>query len=504
MHRFELANLIPLLLGSLVLTGEMKAVAAEAEYKPADQNYYLRAAVLKADPAAVIFRAGDYRQENDSYLVKTHGKAPREVYVEVVKDWLEPVTPPSMPDSLGLEPDVMQIREPQGDVQVAPPNNPTGFVPATEGMPIANGSVIKTGANGTAAVLFGGIDSARLTPNSEALVQQTVMPELRSTRIDLKSGVVFSKVGFRPGAKQDFQVHTPFGIAFAKGTDFVCATLPDRTDVWVAQGTVVLQQPNGQAAGVVKSTGTGTLKVMRFPPIKDAQLALVATTQTLTLALDFIPTVNLKLKTLHDQTAQGVAMTKEEIKYLSYMKHVPVLLRLALVEPPTTPTPSVAPTVPPPAPAPMLKPSTPALLSPPVFPPPMPIKTDTSAAPRAEIAVPDPATTTTAVPPVAPIQKTAPQTLTVTVLSDGSIHFEGAQLSSGHLERRLAQIVKDSPECSVVVRGSQQEQASRIRTVIAMCHVAKIQDVTVAAPDSTSNLDLENAASPSSSRKTSP
>jgi hypothetical protein len=199
-------------------------------------------------------------------------------------------------------------------------------------------------------VLFGGIDSARFVPGSEAMVQQTVMPELRSTRVDLRTGAAFSKVGMRPGEKQDYEVHTPFGVASARGTDFVCVTLPDRTDVWVAQGTVELDQPTGELVGTVKSSGKGTLQIIRFPVIDDARAAMMATAETMTAAMNFIPTVNLKVKTLHDQMAQGVQLTPQEKKYLSLMKHVPCLLRLELVEPPPAP-------VPPPKPVTVISPS---------------------------------------------------------------------------------------------------------------------------------------------------
>ena len=329
------------------LTAE-SAGAKEAEYKQSGPEFYLRASVLKADPAAVILDAGSFRKEGDSYFVGGLRRPHQEIYMMVTREWLEPITPPNMPASLGVPPDVMQIREPQGDVEVAPPDNPTSFKPATEAMPIANGSIVKTGTDGTAAVLFGGINSARFTPNSQATVQQAVTPDLRSTRIDLTAGAAFSKVGLRPGEKQDYQVHTPFGVAAARGTDFVCVTLPDRTDVWVAQGTVQFDQPNGQTVGTVKSAGKGPLQIIRFPVIDDPHQAMMATSQTMTMAMNFIPMVNLKVKTLRDQIAQGVKMTPQEKKYLSLMKHVPCLIKLALVEPPPPPPPPKPVVVPPP------------------------------------------------------------------------------------------------------------------------------------------------------------
>jgi len=343
--RYTLALLLTILLiGS--------AAAKPAEYKRADSNFYWKGDVLKAEPTAVIIPAGNYIQKGDSYTIPGHANAPKEVYIQVVNDWVEPITPPDMPASLGVAPDAMQIREPQGDVQVALPSAPANFTKATEGMPIPNGSVIKTGADGTAAVLFGGVNSARLTPNSQAAVQQTVTSQLRSTEVDLTAGAVFSKVGLRPGEKQDYQVHTPFGVAAAKGTDFVSVAMPARTDVWIAQGVVQLNQTDGKLVGTVTSEGTGPLKIIRFPVMTDMHQSMMASAETMTTAMNFIPMVNVKVKALREQMAKGVTLTPHQKEYLGRIKKVPCLIKLALVEPPAPPAAVPAPK-PAPAPAPV-------------------------------------------------------------------------------------------------------------------------------------------------------
>jgi hypothetical protein len=366
MHAFARSSLLALALFVVSATAWGKPAPAPAEYKAADTNFYLRSSVLKTEPNALIFTAAELQQKGDSYFVHLH-KPPPSIYVEIKRDWLEPVTPPSMPDSLGIAPDVMQLRELQGDVQIELPASPLSFVPGTEEMPIPNGTVIKTGANGTVAILFGGVDSARLTPNSEAVVEQTLTPKLRSTMVEIKSGAVFSKVGLRPNEKQNYQVHTPYGVAAARGTDFVAVVLPDRTDVWVAQGTVRFDQPNGETVGTVKSAGTGTLQIVRYPVITDPRAAMMATAQTMTMAMNFIPTVNLKIKALQDQVAQGLKMTPRERLYLSLMKHVPCLIKLALVQPAATLSPpaekpasakAVAPPIPTPSASAPLNPAT--------------------------------------------------------------------------------------------------------------------------------------------------
>jgi hypothetical protein len=52
------------------------------------------------------------------------------------------------------------------------------------------------------------------------------------------------------------------------------------------------------------------------------------------MAMDFIPMVDLKIKTLRDQMAQGMKPTPREKMYMSLMKRVPCLIKLALVPPP--------------------------------------------------------------------------------------------------------------------------------------------------------------------------
>jgi len=379
---------------SLIGPALTKASAKDIEYKRTDTNFYWKGDVLKAEPAAVIIPAGNYIQKGDTYTILGRQKASKEVYIQVVNDWVEPITPPDMPASLGVAPDAMQIREPQGDVQVALPSAPADFTKATEGMTIPNGAVIKTGADGTAAVLFGGVNSARLIPNSQAAVQQTVTPQLRSTEVDLTAGAVFSKVGLRPGEKQDYQVHTPFGVAAAKGTDFVSVALPARTDVWIAQGIVQLNQPDGKVVGTVSSEGAGPLKIIRYPVMTDVHQAMMASAETMTAAMNVIPMINMKVKALHDQMAKGMTMSPRQKEYLSRIKKVPCLIKLALVEPPAPPTP------PPLAPKPKLTPA-----------PPVKVKAKAPApAPEVKPAVPVDSTSTAPIPSIKATVTMTPRT----------------------------------------------------------------------------------------------
>jgi len=309
-----------------------------------------------------------------------------------------------MPASLGVPPDEMQIREPQGDVQAALPSAPANFVPVTDGMTLPNGAVVKTGADGTAAVLFGGVDSARLMPNSEAAVQQTVTAQSRSAEVDLTSGGVFSKVGTQIGVKGDYSVHTPCAAAVAQGGDFVTLATHNRTDVWVAQGTVQLVPVPGSVSKndlVATSDGISALKLIRFPQISDPHLAMMADEETLTAILNFIPLANQKIKALRDKMANGVTLTANEQNYLNRIKSVPCLIKLAFVKPPAS------------APAPAVV-ATPIA---PVAPPTPPVEPVVTPAPAAV------STTTAASVPPSPAK---PKPIRAVVRVDGKINFQGA------------------------------------------------------------------------------
>ena len=304
------------------------------QYKRADANFYARGDVLKADPGAVILPPTAFAVNGDIYTYTPKKKPQKTVYIEAPIDWVEPITPPDMPASLNIAPDAMQIREPQGDVEVALPNAPTAFAPATNGMILPNGAVVKTGANATAAILFGGVDSARLMPDSEAAVQQAVASTSRAAEVDLTAGGVFSKVGTQVGVEGDYQVHTPYGAVLAQGGDFATYTTANRVDVWVSQGAVELLQPDGKKFGTASGDGTGPLKLIRYPGIADSAESLKADVDSLTSILNFIPVANQKLAALHAKAAQGTALTPNEQAYQQRIKQVPALIKLAIEVPP--------------------------------------------------------------------------------------------------------------------------------------------------------------------------
>jgi biopolymer transport protein ExbD len=308
--------------------------ANAVQYKRADAKFYARGDVLKANPDALILPTTAFAQNGDIYTYTPTKKVPKFVYVEAPNDWVEPITPPDMPASLNIAPDAMQVREPHGDVQVAMPNAPTNFTPAADGEPLPDGAVIKTGANSTAAILFGGVASARLMPNSEAAVQQAVASTSRAVEVDLTTGGVFAKVGTQVGVSNQFQVHTRNGTAQAAAGDFATFTTADRTDVWVSQGALELLAPDGKKFGSVTADGTGPLKLIRYPAIASQAQSQQADAESLTAIMNFIPMANQKLAALHQKSAAGVPLSANEQAYLQRIKQVPALLKLELIAPP--------------------------------------------------------------------------------------------------------------------------------------------------------------------------
>ncbi len=338
----------------LALLSAEAASAAETqtEYKQADTSYYLRGEVFAADPAAPVIAPEAATNVGGTYLIATRGQAPRYVYLPETHDWIEPITPPSEPASLNIAPTAMQVREPQGTVQVALPTAPADFRDVDPGTPVPNGSTLRTGDSGSVAVLFGGVDSVRLAPNTLATVQMKVAGGLRDVEVDVRGGMVFSKVGARVGERQHYAVHTPFGDATAHGTDYVTVVYPQRTDVWVAQGTVELKAPDG-ASQVTASSGHEPLKVMRYPAPRDPATGLAESAESLTALLNFIPMANRKLAALNERRTRGAELTPQEKDYVGRIRQVVALIRLADVHAVPEPLPvakAVVPTTPPVAP----------------------------------------------------------------------------------------------------------------------------------------------------------
>ncbi len=179
--------------------------------------------------------------------------------------WSEPVTPPNAKDLPSIATDEIKLLEVKGNVTVTMPNT-TAEVPATSGMTIPSGATVKTGNDGSAAAYLGGVNSARLMPQTEGSINQTVANNKRETLIDLKNGVVFANVGRKPGETQDFKVKTPSGVAAAKGTAFVVKAQGNQLFVATLVGQTSVSDSNGNFIGNSTPSGPGTPGIVTNQP----------------------------------------------------------------------------------------------------------------------------------------------------------------------------------------------------------------------------------------------
>jgi hypothetical protein len=305
---------------------------AQYPYRP-DTRVWLESDVKAVHPDAVIVREGNYVSlDNGIYLIARQGEPPQSVFVEKSGDWLEPVTPPDKADAIAIEPDQIKVIDIDGTVTVSTPDQPDLYKSVDEGTVVPSGSRIRTGPASSAAFFIGGVSSARFTPNSQGGVTQEITAGQRNTTVTLDTGAVFSKVGKRVDEKQDYKVRTPTAVAAARGTDFVTVQLPDRTDVWIAEGMVELMDADGQPLGMISADQAGGLKIIRTTQTTTAQATADANSGTMGAAVAFIPTVNRKLNALRAKQAVGDKLTPEEDAYLARIKRITWLVEARQVD----------------------------------------------------------------------------------------------------------------------------------------------------------------------------
>jgi len=185
--------------------------------------------------------------------------------------WAEPVTPLHGPPPQ-VASDQMMLVEVHGPVTIKAPDGSTST--GTNGTIVPSGATVSTAEDASAAVFMGGINSARLLPQSEASVTQNLDGTVRKTRIDLHKGSVFSRVGRRTGETEDYKVHTPQGVAAAHGTAF------DTSIVTSGGTTFTLCFVEN---GVVKLTDASGAHSFTITPESGDQIAF-ASTPTVSLA----------------------------------------------------------------------------------------------------------------------------------------------------------------------------------------------------------------------------
>ena len=106
----------------------------------------------------------------------------------------------------------------RGLVEYAGPGH-DDFQRLTRGMRIRMGSTVKTGNDGTAVIVTVPGAVCRISPDS-TVIFSTLKPSKRKSRatLDVLDGSVTALIDRdRPG-KTDFRIHTPHGVAAARGT----------------------------------------------------------------------------------------------------------------------------------------------------------------------------------------------------------------------------------------------------------------------------------------------
>jgi hypothetical protein len=184
--------------------------------------------------------------------------------------WSEPVTSPDG-TSPQVSPDEMKLVEVHGSVSVQTADG--DFRDGSEGMVIPSGSMVSTADGSSAAVFIGGVDSARLLPDSGVKVSERMNGTVRHTSLNIEKGTVFSRVGRRPGETQNYEVQTPQGVAAARGTEFADHLGNGHHYVFVEKGTVDLFMKHVFFEALTGQGGSG-IGMGAMPPADDSNEVL--------------------------------------------------------------------------------------------------------------------------------------------------------------------------------------------------------------------------------------
>lgn len=295
----------------------------------------LQADVLELDPQAPIIRPLDYIQRGETFLVpRSSPVTAPEAWVQQLADWVEPVTAidGTLPE---IGPEDMLLVETFGYVSKSLPGKK-----ATYGKPLTanpqdalpNGARLTSREGASVAVLIGGLISVRLGENSSIRLNHRVVgspgKQIWTTSVELEKGYVFCKIGKATGIETRFSVRTPQGRAIAQGTDFVVRLAAERLAVGVAKGTVSLQDSTGKPVGSATSTQKASLRILHLPALADPMQRMTANSEFLRQLLEFIPQLNLKVKSLRLQLENGTPLNSIQENYLDRISKISYLRRV--------------------------------------------------------------------------------------------------------------------------------------------------------------------------------
>ncbi len=218
--------------------------------------------------------------------------------------WLEPRLPHPAANANNVVLSIVQ----QG-VSISRDGAPTA--PAAAGETIDSKTTIRAG-EGWAALTVGGVDTLHLLPGTEVSIEFEPSPSAPRTRVNLKSGGVFSRIKRRGDSPPDYKIVTPKGISGARGTDFVTLALPDRIEVWIAEGIVDVFDPDGNKVGEVAAEDDKALKVFRHPALPSQAEIFEANAAIMTAAINFIQQANIVSAGIAEKRQSRIALTPEE------------------------------------------------------------------------------------------------------------------------------------------------------------------------------------------------
>ncbi len=305
------------------------AEPANLWYRQAPEGpFALLADVRASDLSAIILRPGEAKQDGDRWQLTALPPGPDAVWLEESHDWIEPLTSADPAKRVKVKPGEMRVVDTHGEAWVRTAESLDKGATARKGALFAEGAILSTGGNGSAAVMLGGFCSVRLAPSSEAKIQMQVAGGKRTIRVELIQGAAFCKVGRRTGEVQDFQVRTSFGTATADGTDFAVVQFPQRTEVWVVEGKVSVSDGSCDAFVVAPHDGVPGVERTPFGRVDPAQ-GRTANQETLTALLRLTPVLNRQSTALREKMQKGRPLSESEQSYLARVPQIKIVRRLA-------------------------------------------------------------------------------------------------------------------------------------------------------------------------------
>ena len=130
------------------------------------------------------------------------------------------------------------------DVSITSELDPEAWKVITEELAIADGSSVRTSAEGRAIVRSDSTILTALDSNTEVVLNLT--PDGKRTKVDIAAGKTWSKVERALEQDEIYEVYTPTMVAAVRGTSFGVEVSPQGEKLIVTEGTVSASSSDGQ------------------------------------------------------------------------------------------------------------------------------------------------------------------------------------------------------------------------------------------------------------------